>query len=165
MEFKTYLPYRSAIQYKGFARAGWVGDYVDPFTFLSQFYTETNDSSTGWWNPEYDRLIDRGNTTADPMKRFELLAEAEYMMIRDQPIIPLSTSGTSWMKKPYIKGMYPNAGTMHPWKFIYIERDRSKWDENVDNIMSVSDPQVEAQISALIKSQEDFEKSKIAKSE
>lgn len=165
MEFKTYLPYRSAIEYKGVARAGWVGDYVDPFTFLSQFYTETNDSSTGWWNPKYDKLIEDANNTADPMKRFEKLAEAEYLMISDQPIIPLATSGTSWMKKPYIKGMYPNPGTMHPWKFIYIERDRSKWDENVDNIMSVSDPQVEAQISALMKSQEDFEKSKIAKSE
>ncbi len=161
MEFKTFLPFRSNIEYKGVARAGWVGDYVDPFTFLSQFYTETNDSSTGWWNPKFDKLIEDANNTADPMKRFEILAEAEYMMISDQPIIPLATSGTSWMKKPYIKGFYPNPGTMHPWKFAYIETDRTKWDENVDNIMKNSDPKVDAQVAALMKSQEDFEKSKI----
>jgi oligopeptide transport system substrate-binding protein len=160
MEFKTYLPYRSAVEYKGVARAGWVGDYVDPFTFLSQFYTQTNDSSTGWWNQKYDKLLEEANNIADPMKRFEKMAEAEYLMISDQPIIPLSTSGTSWMKKPYVKGMYPNAGTMHPWKFVYIETDRSKWDENVDTIMKNSDPQVDSQIGALMKSQEEFEKSK-----
>jgi len=165
MEWKTYLPYRSSIEYTGAARAGWVGDYVDPFTFLSQFYTQSNDSSTGWWNPKYDQLLDEANRTADPTARFEKLAEAEFLLMQDQPILPLSTAGTSWMKKPYIKGMYPNPGTMHPWKFIYIEQDRSKWDENVDNIMKSTDPQVEAQVSALVKSQEDFEKSKAAKSE
>ena len=45
------------------------------------------------------------------MKRLEKLAEAEFYMLQDQPVIPLSTNGTSWMKKPYIKGMYPNPGT------------------------------------------------------
>lgn len=162
MEFKTYLPYRSAVEYKGVARAGWVGDFVDPFTFLSQFYTQTNDSSTGWWNPKYDKLIEEGNNIADPMKRFEKLAEAEYLMISDQPIIPLATSGTSWMKKPYVKGMYPNPGTMFPWKFVYIETDRSKWSETVENIMKDSDPQVDSKVNALMKSQEEFEKSKTA---
>jgi oligopeptide transport system substrate-binding protein len=161
MEFKTFLPYRSNIEYKGVARSGWVGDYVDPFTYLSQFYTEKNDSSTGWWNPKYDKLIEDANNTADPMKRFEIMAEAEYMMISDQPIIPLATSGTSWMKKPYVKGFYPNAGTMHPWKFAYIETDPANWDADVDNIMKNSDPTVDAQIAALMKSQEDFENSKL----
>jgi hypothetical protein len=32
------------------------------------------------------------------------------------------------MKKPYVKGMYPNPATLHPWKSIYIERDQAKWD-------------------------------------
>lgn len=160
MEWKTYLPYRSGIEYKGMARAGWVGDYMDPFTFLSQFYTQTNDSSTGWWNAEYDKLLDEANQTLDPTKRFEKLAEAEFMMLQDQPVIPLSTAGTSWMKKPYIKGMYPNPGTMHPWKFVYIERDPNKWDQNVDNIMGQTDPQVEAHVSELMETQEQFEKSK-----
>ncbi|MCW5959523.1 MAG: peptide ABC transporter substrate-binding protein [Pyrinomonadaceae bacterium] len=160
MEWKTYLPYRSNIEYTGAARAGWVGDYVDPFTFLSQFYTQTNDSSTGWWSAKYDRLIEEANNIADPMARFEKLAEAEFLMISDQPIIPLATSGTSWMKKPYIKGFYPNPGTMHPWKFVYIETDPAKWDENVDNIMSTSDPAVDAQVEALMRTQEQFQQSK-----
>ena len=166
MEFKTFLPYRSAIEYKGMARAGWVGDYMDPFTFLSQFYTENNDSSTGWWKPEYDKMMDDANKTLDPESRLEQLAKAEYFMLKDQPVIPLSVAGTNWMKKPYVKGLYPNPGTMHPWKFVYLERDRANWDKEVDNIMTgQSDPAVESQIADLMKTQIEFQKSKAAKAE
>ncbi|NNE67159.1 MAG: peptide ABC transporter substrate-binding protein [Pyrinomonadaceae bacterium] len=166
MEFKTYLPYRSAIEYKGVARAGWVGDFMDPYTFLSQFYTEANDSSTGWWDPVYDKMLDDANKTLDPEKRYEKLAEAEYYVLKDQPVMPLSVAGTSWMKKPYVKGMYPNPGTMHPWKFVYIEKDRAKWDQNVDKIMTEqSDPAIDAEVAALMKSQLDFERANASKSE
>src|SRR5207247_9924061 len=47
MEWKTFLTVRSKLDYKGFARGGWVGDYLDPFTFLSLFYTG-GESGTGW---------------------------------------------------------------------------------------------------------------------
>ncbi len=160
MEWKTYLPYRSKIEYTGMARAGWVGDFMDPYTFLSQFYTPKNDSSTGWWDPEYDKMLDDANKTLDPEKRFEKLAAAEYYMLKEQPVIPLVTQGTSWMKKPYIKGFYPNPGTMHPWKFVYIEQDRNKWDKNADAILTTSDPQVDAEIANLMKTQIEFQKSK-----
>jgi oligopeptide transport system substrate-binding protein len=161
MEWKTFLPYRSKIEYTGAGRAGWVGDFVDPYTFLSQFYTKQNDSSTGWWNPKYDALLEKANKTADPTERFRILAEAEFMMMQEQPVIPLVTSGTSWMKKPYVKGLYPNPGTMHPWKFVYIETDPNNWDKNVNEIMTgYTDPKVESQIAGLMKSQLDFEASK-----
>jgi len=66
------------------------------------------------------------------------------------------------MKKPYVKGMYPNPGTLHSWKFVYIERDPNKWDSNVDNIMKNVDPAVESQVKALTASQEQMERSKNA---
>ena len=49
------------------------------------------------------------------------------MLLDAQPVIPLATSSTNWMKKPYVKGMYPNPVTLHAWKFVYIEHDPSKW--------------------------------------
>ncbi|MGI8543746.1 MAG: peptide ABC transporter substrate-binding protein [Aridibacter sp.] len=159
MEWKTYLPYRSSIEYTGMARAGWVGDFMDPYTFLSQFYSPKNDSSTGWWDPKFDEMLDAANNTKDPTARLEKLAEAEFYLLQDMPVIPLAAQGTSWMKKPYIKGMYPNPGTMHPWKFVYIERDKSKWDVKADDIMEQGDPQVDAETDALMKSQMEFEKS------
>ena len=70
----------------------------------------------------------RRTAQPDPAKRYELLAQAEKMLLDAQPVIPLATSSTNWMKKPYVKGMYPNPVTMHAWKFVYIEHDPAKWD-------------------------------------
>ena len=70
-----------------------------------------------------------------------------------QLFIPLMTQGTNWIKKPYVKGMYPNPGTLHAWKFVYIERDPNKWDTNVDNIMKMQDAAVDEQVSRLMSSQ------------
>ncbi|MDQ3323043.1 MAG: peptide ABC transporter substrate-binding protein, partial [Acidobacteriota bacterium] len=160
MEFKTFLPMISRVEYEGFGRRGWVGDYMDPFTFLGLFYTPANEGATGWWDPNYDKMMDEANNTVDPEKRFEKLAEAEFYLSQQQVVVPLSTAGTSWMKKPYIKGFYPNPGTLHPWKFVYIERDPDKWDADVDNIMKAADPLIEEQLKQLTATQEQMEKSK-----
>lgn len=153
MEWKTFLTVRKKLEYEGMGRAGWVGDYMDPFTFLNIFYSENNDSSTGWFDPKFDKMLDDANKELDEMKRFEKLAAAEFYMMSRQPVIPLQTQATNWIKKPYVKGMYPNPGTLHPWKFVYIERDPSKWDRDVDNLMSENDTAVESEIERLMATQ------------
>jgi oligopeptide transport system substrate-binding protein len=144
------------VEYQGFGRRGWTGDYMDPFTYLYLYYSEHNESATGWWDPKFDKLIDEANNIVDEQKRFEKLAEAELIVAQAQITIPLGVPGTSWVKKPYVKGMYPNPGTLHSWKFVYIEQDPNKWDSDVDNIMQSHDPQVEAQLAALNKTQIDM---------
>ncbi len=129
MENKAYNSYRANVEYKGFARGGYSGDYMDPFTFLSLFYTANGDNGTGWYDPKYAAMLDEANQTLDSQKRFALLAKAEAFMLDAQPVIPIWTSATNWMKKPYVKGMYANPGTLHAWKFVYIEHDPAKWDE------------------------------------
>ena len=128
IEWKTFLVQRAALQYKGIARAGWVGDYMDPYTFLDLFATAGGDNGTGWSDPTYVQLLRDANRQADPVKRYELLARAERFLLDAQPVIPLYTSSTDWIKKPYVKGMYGNPVTLHAWKFVYIEHDPDKWD-------------------------------------
>jgi ABC-type oligopeptide transport system substrate-binding subunit len=127
MEFRTYLGVRNRREYRGVARAGWVGDYMDPFTFLEIFSTPEGNNGTGWFEPEYRDMLRAANREADPQKRYALLARAEQYLIDAQPIIPLLTASTNWIRKPYVKGMYPNPITIHPWKHVYIEHDRSRW--------------------------------------
>jgi len=131
MEFRTFLVARANLEYKGVARAGWIGDYIDPYTFLDIFSTPTGNNGTGWWDPAYVRMLEQANRTLDPGQRYELLAKAEAYLLDVQPMLPLLTRSTDWMKKPYVKGMYPNPGTMHPWKFVYIEHDPAKWDSGM----------------------------------
>jgi oligopeptide transport system substrate-binding protein len=135
MEWKTFLVTRNNLEYDSNARGAWVGDYMDPFAFLSLHYGEKNEGATGWHDPKFDAMCDEANRTPDPQKRYELLARAEFYMLDQQPIIPLVTQATNWIKKPYVKGLYPNPGTLHAWKYVYIERDPAKWDTNVENIM------------------------------
>jgi oligopeptide transport system substrate-binding protein len=160
MEWKTFLNYRSKVEYQGFARNGWVGDYMDPFTFLNLFYSPQNDGATGWWDAKFDKMLDDANKEIDPAKRFEMLARAEFMVMSQQVVIPLQTQATNWIKKPYVKGLYPNPGTLHAWKFVYIEHDPAKWDRDVDKIMAEKDAAVEDQINKLVETQKRFEQTK-----
>lgn len=160
MEFKTYLPLINKVDYQGFARRGWVGDYLDPYTFLYLFYSQQNAGATGWWDAKYDRMLDEANNTLDPQERLEKLAAAEFYMMQMQIVVPLGVPGTSWLKKPYVKGMYPNLGTLHAWKFVYIERDQAKWDHDVGNLMAEKDPVVEGQLSAIVRTQDEFMKAR-----
>jgi oligopeptide transport system substrate-binding protein len=128
MDFRTFLDTRAKLDYKGLAFGAFSADYMDPFTFLSIFYTPTGDNGTGWWDQKYVDLLDEGNRNPDRAKRFELFSKAEKYMLTAQPIIPLETAAVNWLKKPFVKGMYPNAGSLFAWKYVYIEHDPAKWD-------------------------------------
>lgn len=128
MEFRTFAEARPRLEYKGFSFGGWSADYMDPFTFLGLYYVADGDNCTGWHDKKYVDLLDQANRTPDRLKRYQLLSEAESYMIEAQPIIPIETAAVNWVKKPYVKGMFPNASTLFPWKFVYIERDPSRWD-------------------------------------
>lgn len=152
-EWKTFLNTRKQLEYSGLGRAGWIGDYMDPMSFLKLFYGPNNDSSTGWTKPAYDKLIDDANREPDPKKRFEKMAEAEFMVMQEQPVLPWQTQKTNFLRKPYVKGLYPNPGTLHAWKFVYIEQDPAKWDRDVETIFNVKDEWVTGHINRLIATQ------------
>ena len=128
MEFRTFLITRSQLDYRGVARSGWIGDYMDPFTFLSMYVTTGGDNGSGWSDPEFVRLLNEANRQADPDRRYRMLAQAEDILLRAQPTLPLYNNATNFVKKPFVKGMYANPVTMHAWKFVYIEHDPAKWD-------------------------------------
>jgi len=134
MEFKTFLPIRNKLEYKGFAVGLWSADYMDPFTFLGLFSTPDGSGGSGWYDPKYVDMLNEANRMLDQKQRYELLAKAEKYLLDNQPVIPIETFAVNWLKKPYVKGMYPNAASLYPWKFVYIERDPAKWDYGVPSL-------------------------------
>jgi oligopeptide transport system substrate-binding protein len=135
MEFKSFMEMRSKLQFKGMAGgAGWVGDYMDPYTYLGLFTTDGGDNGTGWFDPKFVQMLNDANREPDQSKRYEMLAKAESYLLDAAPVIPLLKPATSWMKKPYVKGMYPNPGTLHAWKYVYIEHDQAKWDKQMPDM-------------------------------
>jgi len=129
METRTFFTSRNKLEYKGISRSGWFGDYMDPFTFLSLFQTPTGNNGTGWWEKSYVDKLDDANRTRDPIERFRKMGAAEQQLLDSGAVIPIWVTSTDWMKKPYVKGMYPNPGSLYAWKFVYIEHDPSKWND------------------------------------
>lgn len=65
------------------ARMRWTADFTDPFTFLSMYRSNDsyNDNKTNC--PEYDELMAQSNEESDPAARFELLHQAESVLVND----------------------------------------------------------------------------------
>lgn len=55
-EWQSYLETSHAMDYE-ISRAGWIGDYFDPNTFLDMWVTNGDNNYTGFSSQRYDRLI------------------------------------------------------------------------------------------------------------
>jgi oligopeptide transport system substrate-binding protein len=70
--------------------AGSIADYNDAQEFLSQWQASTKESNYARFsNPDYDRLMDAAAVTGDQSKRAQLLGQAEQVLLREMPILPI----------------------------------------------------------------------------
>jgi oligopeptide transport system substrate-binding protein len=67
-------------------RASWFGDYRDPTTWLDKMATDNGNNDCGYSNPAYDALLVQAAQESDPRQRFDLLRQAEALMLRDAPM-------------------------------------------------------------------------------
>jgi oligopeptide transport system substrate-binding protein len=121
-DWKVYLA-REMIGDFQVSRAGWIGDYEDPNTFLDTLRPNRGNNKTGWENEDYDRLVEQANSENNQDVRYDLLRKAENILIDEMPIIPLYTYVKSYQLSSDVKGYYPNYLDHHHPKYIYLERD------------------------------------------
>jgi len=103
------------------SRAAWIGDYVDPITFLNMFVTDGANNQTGWGNAKYDELIEATKHEVDETRRLEMFHEAEEILMEELPIIPIYFYVSLDMVRPYVKGFYPNIQDVHPIQGMSID--------------------------------------------
>lgn len=106
-EWKTYLDATKKQEYQ-IARAGWIGDYTDPNTFLSMFVTGGGHNRTGWSHSTYDRLINLAAHETDPRKRFALFRKAERILMNEAPILGIYYYNYQNLVHPRIQGHIDN---------------------------------------------------------
>ncbi len=121
-EWATYLANRNAGNFQ-IARAGWVGDYQDPNTFLDMFITGAGMNGGKYSNPEYDALINQAARMPAGEERMATLKAAEDILInQDQAIIPLYFYvSQNMIDTNKWGGWYPNTMDYHPVKNIYLK--------------------------------------------
>lgn len=154
-EWGSYLQSVAALDYD-IARRSWIGDYLDPNTFLSCFLTGDGNNRTGWGSADYDRLLSEATMEQDPELRFALLSKAEGILLDEVPVVPLLQYSTTELIKPYVRGIYQNAIDTHPLGGVYIERDPSRWvAAQGDSAERAGDPANEHRSASAIESLED----------
>jgi oligopeptide transport system substrate-binding protein len=121
-EWGSYLQSTVALQYD-VARRSWIGDYLDPNTFLGLMMSDDGNNRTGWKDPAYDALMRAAAREIDPAERMRIMARAEALLLDQAPVIPLYHYATSELIKPYVRGLYPTALDTHTLKHVWIDHD------------------------------------------
>jgi oligopeptide transport system substrate-binding protein len=119
MDFPTLIEMRNKKDYT-ISRDGWVGDYLDPNTFLSMFQIGDGNNDPGYENKAFDKAItDAMHSSGD--ERYKILQSAEKMLLtQDQAIIPLyNYVNQDMVDTSKWGGWFPNPLGYHAPKFIY----------------------------------------------
>ncbi|MGB9665889.1 MAG: peptide ABC transporter substrate-binding protein [Candidatus Cryosericum sp.] len=119
-EWGVYLDDRNNLNYQ-VARAGWIGDYMDPNTFLDMFVTNGGNNGTGWSNKAYDADIAKAKTTTDPAARMATLHDAEKILMTDMPIMPVYFYTNPVLITSHVKNFYQSTLGFVDWKNAYME--------------------------------------------
>ncbi|MFH2001598.1 MAG: hypothetical protein ABIK28_18080 [Planctomycetota bacterium] len=116
-ERKGYFVSQNTLAYQ-LCLCSWLGDYLDVSTFLDIFRSTAGNNRTGWQDRSYDALLEKAAQEMDPRERSAIMEEAESLLLRHLPIIPLYFRTTSNMIKPIWEGYYDNIQDVHHLKYI-----------------------------------------------
>lgn len=102
-------------------RSVWIGDTVDPLSFLGIWTSDSGNNFTGWKNPLFDQLLFEAARTTDASARNTLFQKAETLLLDDAPFIPIYHYTHVFLIQPSVKGWHPTLLDHHPYKYVYLE--------------------------------------------
>lgn len=86
--------------------SGWESSYDDPLVFMELFVSGDANNTSLYSNPKFDDLVEQAKEAEDSEKHYELLEQAELLLMDDAPLAPLYYSFTSYLVQPKLKGFY-----------------------------------------------------------
>lgn len=104
-------------------RSPWIGDTVDPLTFLGIWTSDSGNNYTGWKNPLFDQLLFEAARTSDASTRNALFQKAEALLLDEAPLIPIYHYNHVFLIQPSVKGWHANLLDHHPYKHVYLENE------------------------------------------
>jgi len=120
-DWKVFLDNERTKNYT-ISRGSWIGDYLDPNTFMDMWVTDGGNNRTGWSNETYDDLIAKAAETMDQDERYGYFQKAEEILAEEVPVIPVYTYTRDYLIRPEVKGWYPNLLDIHPYQYVYLEK-------------------------------------------
>jgi hypothetical protein len=95
---------------------GWGAEYNDAREFLYAWQTSTQQNYGRFSNMDYDRLMDEAAVTSDQRKRAQLLEQAEQVVLRELPFLPLFFNVSKNLVSTRVKGWEDNL-----FNFVYLK--------------------------------------------
>ena len=120
-EYASFMEATTHLRY-AVARRSWIGDYLDPNTFLEPLRAGDGNNRTGWADTRYDDLLREAAGTLDPQQRFALLREAEARALEAAVFLPIYHYATHELVKPYVRGLHHTALDIHPLTRVWLDR-------------------------------------------
>lgn len=128
IEFKEWTAYLLATQTLDYdiVASGWIGDFIDPLTFLELWSPGNGNNNTGWESQEFVDTLAKSFQSTDPAARYELLKAAESIMLDEAPIAPIAWRGKNYLLHPSVKGWHPLLLDSHPYNSVRLVPQETK---------------------------------------
>ncbi|MDX1554926.1 MAG: peptide ABC transporter substrate-binding protein [Xanthomonadales bacterium] len=119
-EWKVFLQNREQQIVTQVFRVGWIGDYNDPYSFLSMFETGDGQNDFGYSNSTVDALLEEIARERIPGRRQRMMQEAERLILADHPILPVYTYVTRRLVDRRVRGWEDNVMDHHYSRDMYL---------------------------------------------
>jgi peptide/nickel transport system substrate-binding protein len=106
-----------------FFRGSWIADYPDAENFLSVFYSKNPapPNYTRYNNPAFDKLYEKALSEKNDSIRYKMYQQADQVMIKDAPVVPLWYDMVIWLVQPYVKNFVPNGLNLLELRKVKLE--------------------------------------------
>ena len=102
--------------------AGWAADYPDPEDFIDKLFADDSpQNEQSYSNDEVQAIIEEARAETDTERRFQLLRDAEQLILDDAAVIPTFWPIDHLLVKPCVAN-WPGVSMTVP-KYRYIEID------------------------------------------
>ncbi|WP_054750518.1 peptide ABC transporter substrate-binding protein [Lacticaseibacillus thailandensis] len=104
---------------------GWQSVFGDPINFLQIWGSKSSYNSSQWHDTKFDQLLaDAENKYGNQLtKRWQTLAQAERLLMKQQATIPLFQSNSMQLLNSKVKNVnYNPSGVPYDWKTTYIAK-------------------------------------------
>ncbi len=119
-----------------FFRLAWLADYPDPETFLTLFYGQhlpknktlkSYINHTRFKNEKFDSLFSASIKESDKTKRYELLSEAEQILLEEAAFMPIFYEENFFLEQLYVRNFPENAMNYIDLSTVYmLPKDKVK---------------------------------------
>jgi oligopeptide transport system substrate-binding protein len=89
---------------------------------MDMFVTKGGNNQTGWSNAEYDKLIKDAKANPDVKARMQQLHDAETILMKDMPVMPIYHYNNKYVQKAYFKNVIHSPLGFVDFKTATIEK-------------------------------------------